>query len=241
MIYLPLRNAPAALNLTLAPSAPAMIPAVCGGGDSGCTADVAPHLENPPPVLWYGTSIVQGGVASRAGNAFTSVIGRALGRDIINIGFANNGVMDLSVGQLLCDAPRAAAIVIDCLPNMNAQQVANRTAPLVRFLRDHGHSRTPIVLAEGTPTPGCWFNASANGNSTCRDEKSAALRASYETLVAAGDTRLHYVDSASLFKRQLTPGPEGTDTNPTVSGIHSSDLGQYEIADFYASMLPTIL
>ena len=44
-----------------------------------------------------------------------------------------------------------------------------------------------------------------------------------------------------LFKRVLTPGEEGLDVNPTVGGIHSSDLGQYEIADFYMGFLPSII
>ena len=39
----------------------------------------------------------------------------------------------------------------------------------------------------------------------------------------------------------LFAGPEGLDANPTVGGIHSSDLGQYEIADFYVGFLPSVL
>jgi hypothetical protein len=39
----------------------------------------------------------------------------------------------------------------------------------------------------------------------------------------------------------LFAGPEGLDANPTVGGIHSSDLGQYEIADFYVGFLPSVM
>ena len=42
----------------------------------------------------------------------------------------------------------AAAIIIDCLPNMNTGQVTNRTVPLVKYLRAHGHAKTPIVLVQ---------------------------------------------------------------------------------------------
>ena len=65
-------------------------------------------------ILSDGTSIQQGGVASRAGTAYDAVISRALGREIFNIGFANNGVMELSVAAMLVDIKEAAAIVIDC-------------------------------------------------------------------------------------------------------------------------------
>ena len=58
--------------------------------------------------------------------------------------------MELSVGRMIADLPSAAAIVIDCLPNMNAAQVTNRTIPLVMLLRAQSQlAETPIVLAEG--------------------------------------------------------------------------------------------
>jgi hypothetical protein len=235
LVYLPLRNAPAAINLTVPTTS-----ALCGG--ASCGADAAPRLHARAPIVWYGTSIVQGGVAMRAGNAFSSLLGRALGREVLNLGFANNGVMELSVGALIADIAPAAAIVIDCLPNMNAALVTNRTAPLVRFLRAHGHPTTPIVLAEGTPTPADWLNASANpGAQSASDLRNAALRAEYAKLLAAGVVGLHYVEAGSLFRDRITPGPEGWEVNPTVCGVHSSDLGQYEIADFYAGWLPAVL
>ena len=78
------------------------------------------------PTSRYGTSIQQGGVASRAGNTYDAVISRALDREVLNLGFANNGVMELSVGRLIADIKEASVIVIDCLPNMNTDQVMNR-------------------------------------------------------------------------------------------------------------------
>ena len=123
-----------------------------------------------------------------------------------------------------------------CLTDCLCSQV-----PLVKYLRAHGHKDTPIVLAEGTPTPADWLNTSVNG--VWDNEKNAALRTQYEILLASGEDKslLHYVSANELFRKSLTPGPEGLDANPTVGGIHSSDLGQFEIADFYAGFLPTVL
>ena len=95
--------------------------------------------------------------------------------------------------------------------------------------RQHGHPTTPIILAEGTPYPGQWMN----GPPFPDQPKDDALRAAYESLVSSGDKHLHYVHSSDLFKSPLV--------NPTVAGTHSSDLGQYEIADFYVKTLPGIL
>jgi hypothetical protein len=50
-------------------------------------------------VIWYGSSIQQGGVAARAGTAYDAVIARALGREVVNWGFAGQAVLDESVGK----------------------------------------------------------------------------------------------------------------------------------------------
>ena len=251
LIYLPLRNAPETITLTpLATAAAAAAAAAAGTATqqaatvcaAGCAADAAPQFAMPP-ILWYGTSIQQGGVASRAGTTYDAVISRTLQREVLNLGFANNGVMELSVGQLLCDIKPASLIIIDCLPNMNTLQVTNRTGPLVRLLRSaacHGDA-TPIVLAEGTPTPADWLNSSVN--SEWANPKNLALRVEFDKLTAAGVKHLHYVGANELFNFALKDGPgtEGADVNPTVGGIHSSDLGQYEIAEWYARYLPPII
>lgn len=231
LIYLPLRNAPAAISLQLYP------PTASIAGASS-PVDMAPKFATPP-IVWYGTSIQQGGVAARAGNTYDAILSRTLSREVYNVGFADNGVMELSVAAMVADIAEAAAIVIDCLPNMDAEQVTNRTAPLVRYIRDNGHPTTPIVLAEGTPTPADWFNASING--VVPDPRNTALRAQYDALVAAGVTNLHYVTAGELFIPQLTNGSEGKDVNPTVCGVHSSDLGQYELAAFYTGFFRTLL
>ena len=54
---------------------------------------------------------------------------------------------------------------------------------------------------------------------------------------------LHYVSANQLFDFALKDGhgTEGKDVNPTVCGIHSSDLGQYMIANFYAKFLQPLI
>ena len=54
----------------------------------------------------------------------------------------------------------------------------------------------------------------------------------------AGCRSLHYVHGYQLFAGEEG---EGKLTNPTVGGTHPSDLGQYDMADFYTKFLPTII
>ena len=240
LVYLPLRNAPA--TITMAPLSRGAY--LCGGAKAACAAgDEAPDFAQPP-IVWYGTAIQQGGAAARPGNAYDAVIARALGREVWNLGFAANGAMEASVGTMIGEIATAAAIVIDCLPDMSAAEVTARTAPLVAQIRAQPHhAATPIILAESTPTPGEWLNNSAT--QTWGNARNAALRVEYEQLLASGVEGLTYVVASDLFVysggRSLTPGAEGREVNPTVDGVEASDLGQYEIAEFYVALFKTLL
>ena len=104
------------------------------------------------------------------------------------------------------------------------------TIPLVQYLRKSSlHKSTPIVLVEGTPYPGEWLNGPPFADTT----KNHALRQSFDELITNGVESLYYVYGKDLFKSPFI--------NPTVGGVHSSDLGQYMIADYYVDFLPTIL
>ena len=209
---------------------------VAGGDAAPAAGDTAPQLRGgKSQIVWYGTSIQQGGVASRAGNLYDAIIGRRLSREVLNFGFAGNGHEDIGVAKYLVTLD-AAVIVLDCLPNMKAATVAAKTVPLVKYLRAHGHAATPIVMAEIPPKcESMWFNTASLANNAAMN---TALRQSYINLTAGGDTNLHYV-----YGYQILAGEEGEGAwaNPTVGGTHPGDLGQYDMADFYAAFLPTIV
>jgi hypothetical protein len=64
-------------------------------------------IEKPSPrpaekqraVVYYGTSIAQGGCASRPGMAYTAMLGRMLDRPVINLGFSGSGRMEPAVSE----------------------------------------------------------------------------------------------------------------------------------------------
>lgn len=105
-------------------------------------------------IVWYGTSILQGGVSSRPGNIFTHKISRRLNRTIFNFGFSGNGKMELGVAKHLATIPSVSLIIVDCNWNMDGASISSSTEPLVQYFRTHGHPTTPIILAEGTPAGG---------------------------------------------------------------------------------------
>ena len=135
------------------------------------------------PIVFYGTSITQGGCASRPGMVHTAIVGRRLDYPVINLGFSGNGRMEPEVVQLMAEL-EPAVYLIDCLPNMNGPEVAKRTEPLVRILRK-ARPGTPILLVEDRTYAGAFLKPLLQQRQA---ESRAALKKAYENLKTAGVT-----------------------------------------------------
>ncbi len=182
---------------------------------------IAPRTTKP--IVFYGTSITHGACASRPGMPHPSILGRRLNSPTINLGFSGNGRMEANVGQFLIELD-PSVYVIDCLPNMSAEEVTANTQPLVKQLRA-AHPQTPIVLVEDRSYSGSWLITSQRE----RNESSRkAMKAQYQLLLEAGTERLSYIAGESLL---------GADRDDTTDGSHPSDLGFYRHADVFEPVL----
>lgn len=183
--------------------------------------------DRKAPVVFYGTSITQGGCASRPGMVHTAILGRRFDRPVVNLGFSGSGTFDPDIALLLGEVD-AAVFVLDCLPNLTAAQVAERTEPFVKSLRK-AKPNTPILLVEDrTYANAPVLPAVAKRNA----ESRAALKKAYDALVAAGDKNLHYLAGDKLL---------GDDGEGTVDGSHPTDLGFARQADAFAEPLAPLL
>jgi len=159
-----------------------------------------------------------GGVVSTPGRLYTNIINRALEREnrpqILNFGFAGavklhvivshlfffffflkgNGKMELNVAEFLVEID-ASLFIIDCNPNLNALEVANRTEPLVHFIRNKW-PELKIVLVEGTTYGGEWILENTFEGQL---RKREALATAYENLKKEGLKNLYYVKGNLLF------------------------------------------
>jgi hypothetical protein len=178
-------------------------------------------------IVFYGTSITQGGCASRPGMVHTAIVGRRFEQPVINLGFSGNGRMDPEVGRLLAELD-PAVYVIDCLPNLNAKDVAERTEPLVHTLRQ-ARPHTPILLVEDRTYANAFI---LEGPRRHNAESRAALRQAFERLTAAGVKELHYLPGDKLL---------GSDGEDTVDSSHPTDLGFLRQAEAFVEALAPLL
>ncbi|MBA9078913.1 SGNH/GDSL hydrolase family protein [Rufibacter quisquiliarum] len=185
------------------------------GVEAGATMqDVNPEKEKP--LVFYGTSIVQGACASRAGMAYPAIIGRTLHQEVVNLGFSGNGKMDVELAHLLAEID-ANMYVLDCMPNMTPEEVEPKVVEFVKVLREKKPG-VPIVVVENINYAHSWIDTRVAG---LVKSKNQHLKNAYKTLTASGIKNLHYVSNQNLA---LASG-EGT-----VDGIHLTDLGFVQIA-----------
>lgn len=185
------------------------------------------HPQTQKPVVFYGTSIVQGASASRPGMAYPAILGRKLDYPVVNLGFSGNGKMEIEMANLLATLD-PAVYVIDCLPNLEAADVLDRTQRLVQILR-RAHPRTPIILVENIIYQDGMLEQLKLKRYT---EKNAALRIAFRQMLKRGVRHLHYLPAKSLL---------GTDGEATVDGTHPNDLGFSRMAAAFEPLLCRLL
>lgn len=179
------------------------------------------------PICFYGTSIVHGGCAARTGMSYPAIIGRALDRPHINLGFSGNGRSESEVAQLLAELD-PAVYVLDPLPNMTPELIRERIEPFVHTLRAARPS-TPIVLVENITYQAEWIKREEVRPSQA---KNVALREAYANLQKAEVANLHYVGGKDLL---------GDDGEGTVDGVHPTDVGFMQMARVLAPVIKPLL
>jgi len=119
--------------------------------------------------------------------------------------------------------------VIDCLPNMVADEITERAGPLVKKLRA-AHPRTPIVLVEDRTMQDSFLIEGRMEWYHLRDR--AALKAVFDQLQSDGIKNLYYIPGGHLF---------GDDGEGSTDGSHPNDLGFTRQAEIFAQVLAPLL
>lgn len=211
-MYLPLYNGVTELQVGIEPDAQA--------------AAASPRTGSDKPIVFYGTSITQGGCASRPGMAYPAILGRWLDVETLNFGFSGNGPMQLAIAPFLAEI-NPSIFVIDSLPNMDPAMVTERAEPFVQTLRDK-HPDVPIVLIEHMPEQSTLRGETGLRFQRCNEQ----LRLAYDRLIQAGDHNLHYICGDDLV---------GDDLEATVDGTHFTDLGYMRFAEAVFPRLKELL
>lgn len=200
------------------------------GVDSTATI-TKPLLNNPrkeKKVIFYGTSILQGGCSTRTGMVATNMIQRDLNIECVNIGISGEGKMDECMARAMASIPDVTAFVIDPVPNCTEMMCDTLTYNFVKIIRDLCPG-VPVIMVEG---PMYSYAKHDQFFASYLPKKNAAFRRNYEKLLADDPNNLYYVTAEGL---------SGNDNEGTVDGIHFTDLGFRAYADKLIAVLKDIV
>lgn len=185
-------------------------------------------IDSSRKIAAYGTSILQGGCASRTGMASTNILGRELNAEVVNIGISGEGKMDFCMGRALAQMDGVDLYLIDPVPNCTLGMCDTITYDFIKIIAD-AHPDTPIVMVEGPMYPYTRYDTKLGDYLR---QKNVAYRANFDKLVADGYKNLYYVDSIEL---------DGPEDDGTVDGIHLTDLGFRHYADKLRPILEPLI
>lgn len=179
-------------------------------------------------IVAYGTSILQGGCASRTGMAATNIIGRELNCEVVNLGFSGEGKQDTYVARAMATISDVDVFLLDPVPNCTEMMCDTLTYNFVKTLRAL-RPDVPIVMLEGPIYPYARYDSFFG---KYLPKKNNAFRRNYERLKAENPNNLHYVTSEGL---------DGPEDDGTVDGIHLTDLGFLHYANKMIPILRPLL
>ena len=180
----------------------------------GSSIDAGASYEPLPPVLYYGSSITQGGCASRPGNSYQAIIARRLNCDYINLGFSGSArgeevIVDymagLKISAFVCDYDHNAPTVEHLqATHQNVYRKFRQQSPVL-----------PIILVS---------KPDYDGDPRASIARRDVIYKTYIQAVLDGDSNVYFIDGQSLFK------DENRDCC-TVDGCHPNDAGFLRMAE----------
>ncbi len=182
----------------------------------------APSYSIEKPIVYYGSSITQGGCASRPGNSYQSILSRSIDSDYINLGFSGNAKAEDEIAEYIASLTMSA-FVYDY----------DHNAPTFDHLLNT-HERMYSIIHKKNPDLPILFLSRPKANLTEADKKRLDLiTKNFETAKANGDRNLY-----------LIPGPDlmnETQNDGTVDGTHPNDLGFHAMARAILPVLKKML
>lgn len=173
------------------------------------------------PIVFYGSSITQGGCASHAGNCYTNMLSRRFDADIINLGFSGSALAEPSMIEYVSNLDMGI-FVYDY----------DHNAPTVEHLKNT-HEKMFKAIREKHPTLPIIMVSAADRSFGTKPERAAVIRATYENAVKAGDTNVYFVDGSTIY------APVGRDLC-TVDSIHPNDTGFYMMAQAIGTVIEQV-
>lgn len=186
-------------------------------------AQIAPpeSYKYTTPIVYYGSSITQGGCASRPGNSYQNIITRRLDTDYVNLGFSGSAKGEPEITDYICKMDMSL-FVYDYDHNApTAEHLQNTHEKLYLSVRE-SHPDIPVVMLS---RPRAYLT---------EDEvkRREIVRTTYRNAKARGE-KVYFISGEELMQYAGDSG--------LVDGVHPNDLGFASMGRVLGDLLEEIL
>ncbi|MBQ7794049.1 MAG: hypothetical protein IJ366_05950 [Clostridia bacterium] len=192
--------------------------------EEGCELCPPDEYKTSAPVIFYGSSITQGGCASHAGNCYPAIISRRLDCDYINLGFSGGCLAETEMAEYISGMDKSV-LVYDYDHNaQTADYLANTHGRFFKEIRNANPTLPVIIISAADLAFG----------EKVREERKNVIYQTYKNALAVGDRNVYFVDGAEIYK------DVGADLC-TVDNTHPNDLGFWCMANAIGRVVEKIL
>ena len=194
------------------------------GVSSDCLFEEPASYINEKPVVFYGSSITQGGCASRPGNCYQNLLSQKLNFDYVNLGFSGSGRAEDIITEYMAEMDMSI-FVSDYDHNApNIEHLKNTHYKMYETIRKK-HPDIPYIMLSMPNIDIAPYIPAKKAETNRR----SVIMESYVKALQNGDENVYFVDGASLFSDNFD--------SSTVDGCHPNDLGFY----FFSKMLYPVI
>ena len=177
---------------------------------------------NTKPIVYYGSSITQGGCASRPGMSYQSIISRRLNTDYINLGFSGSARAEDEISVYISNIDMSI-FVYDY----------DHNAPNVDYLRKTHEKMFKKIRAAKPDIPIIMISRPKYILNEEEKERLEIIKNTYENAVRSGDKNVYFIKGPKLME---LCGNDGT-----VDNCHPTDLGFFSIANILGDVIEKII
>ena len=179
------------------------------GLKSGSVIKSPSRYKIEKPVVFYGSSITQGGCASRAGMTYEAILSSMLDFDYINLGFSGNALGEREMAEYIGDLDMSL-FVLDY----------DHNAPSLCHLEQTHKTFFDIIRAKNPTLPILILSTPSRIEN--REKRIEVIRRTYNAAKERGDENVYFIDGRTLFDFCMC--------DATVDGVHPTDLGFFSMA-----------
>ena len=188
----------------------------------------------PAPIVFYGSSITQGGCASRPGNSYQGFLSRRLHADFINLGFSGSGKGEKEMAEYIATLPMQL-FVLDYDSNAPSEEwLQNTHYPFFKIIREKNPTLPIVIISHPSALHRVYYECKADSSWGNFENRKNIIFNTYQKAKNNGDNNVYFIDGKEIFQ-----GEEWDAV--TVDGIHPNDLGFFRFAQTLEKTIKPLL